>query len=72
MGYSGAGGKLIDNKNQKQKISWHCPFKLAIHVTRQNSGLIFLFLRNFSDSAQDISLWRLVMNSRLVEKHKNH
>ncbi len=23
MGYSGAGGKL----NQKQKISWHCPFK---------------------------------------------
>ncbi len=29
MGYSGAGGKLIDEKNQKQKakISWHCPFK---------------------------------------------
>ncbi len=26
MGYSGAGGKLIDEKNQKQKISWHCPF----------------------------------------------
>ncbi len=25
--YSGAGGKLIDEKNQKQKISWHCPFK---------------------------------------------
>jgi hypothetical protein len=21
------GGKLIDEKNQKQKISWHCPFK---------------------------------------------
>jgi hypothetical protein len=29
MGYSGAGGKLIHEKNQKQKISWHCPFKLA-------------------------------------------
>ncbi len=28
IGYSGAGGKLIDEKNQKQKISWHCPFKL--------------------------------------------
>ncbi len=27
MGYSGAGGKLIHKKNQKQKISWHCPFK---------------------------------------------
>ncbi len=26
MGYSGAGGKLIDEKNQKQKISWHFPF----------------------------------------------
>ncbi len=29
MGYSGAGGKLIHKKNQKQKISWHCPFKVA-------------------------------------------
>ncbi len=28
MGYSGAGGKLIHKKNQKQKISWHCPFKV--------------------------------------------
>jgi hypothetical protein len=28
MGYSEAGGKLIDEKNQKRKISWHCPFKL--------------------------------------------
>ncbi len=27
LGYSGAGGKLIHEKNQKQKISWHCPFK---------------------------------------------
>ncbi len=30
MEYSGAGGKLIHEKNQKQKISWHCPFKLAL------------------------------------------
>ena len=28
MGHSGAGGKLIHKKNQKQKISWHCPFKV--------------------------------------------
>ncbi len=27
MVYSGAWGKLIHEKNQKQKISWHCPFK---------------------------------------------
>ncbi len=27
MEYSGAGGKLIQEKNHKQKISWHCPFK---------------------------------------------
>ena len=26
MEYSGAGGELIHEKNQKQKISWHCPF----------------------------------------------
>ncbi len=26
MEYSGAGRKLIHEKNQKQKISWHCPF----------------------------------------------
>ncbi len=30
MEYSGAGGKLINEKNQKQKISWHCPFKLNL------------------------------------------
>ncbi len=29
MEYSGAGGKLIHEKNQKQKISWHCPFKVG-------------------------------------------
>ncbi len=25
--YSGAWGKLIHEKKQKSKISWHCPFK---------------------------------------------
>ena len=32
MQYSGAGEKLIHQKNQKQKISWHCPFKLPTLV----------------------------------------
>jgi hypothetical protein len=26
MVYSGAWGKLTHEKNQKSKISWHCPF----------------------------------------------
>ncbi len=30
MQYFGAGGKLIHEKNQKQIISWHCPFKHLI------------------------------------------
>jgi hypothetical protein len=29
MVYSDAWGKLIHEKNQKSKISWHCPFKGA-------------------------------------------
>ena len=32
MEYLGAGGKLIHEKNQKQKISWHCPFKMALCI----------------------------------------
>ncbi len=32
MEYSGAGGKLIHEKNQKQKISWHCPFKSSLQL----------------------------------------
>ncbi len=29
MQYPGAGGKLIHERSQEQKISWHCPFKGA-------------------------------------------
>jgi hypothetical protein len=32
MVYSGDWGKLIHEKNQKSKISWHCPFKECILV----------------------------------------
>ncbi len=34
MGYSEAGVKLFDEKNQKQKISWHSPFKTTVTVFR--------------------------------------
>ncbi len=33
MGYSGAWGKLIHEKNLKSKISWHCPFKVTVFLT---------------------------------------
>ncbi len=38
MGYSGAGGKLIHEKNQKQKISWHCPFNMQLTIYTVNLG----------------------------------
>ncbi len=45
MQYSGAGGKMIDQKNQKQKISWHCPFKgpesLAIEKKSKSQVMAF-------------------------------
>ncbi len=37
MVYSGAWGNLIHEKNQKSKISWHCPFKRY-----QNAKLIII------------------------------
>jgi hypothetical protein len=34
LGYSRTGGKLIDEKNQKRKISWHCPFNTLERLGR--------------------------------------
>ncbi len=31
MVYSGDLGKLINEKNQKSKISWHCPFNAIMY-----------------------------------------
>ncbi len=45
MEYSGAGGKLIHEKNQKQKISWHCPFKGTVAWDR------------FSDHTTPSTMW---------------
>ncbi len=38
MQYSGAGGKLIHQKNQKQKISWHCPFNTSGRKEEENNN----------------------------------
>jgi hypothetical protein len=43
MEYSGAGGKLINEKNQKQKISWHCPFKEVKTKNFRGTKPFFLF-----------------------------
>jgi hypothetical protein len=32
IGYTGAWGKLIHEKNLKSKISWQCPFNFLLHV----------------------------------------
>ncbi len=51
-GYSGAWGKLIHEKNQKQKISWHCPFKWRIHFV----VLPFVALAVYPDLAINTNL----------------
>ncbi len=53
MEYSGAGGKLICEKNQKQKISWHCPFKFVILISCK---IPFCERKNFSKEGQSISI----------------
>ncbi len=42
MGHSGAGRKLIDEKNQKQKISWHCPFKRWSGTGKKRFGALLV------------------------------
>jgi hypothetical protein len=49
MKYSLAGGKLIQEKNQKQKISWHCSFKKA----KQKRG--FVGTGNIDDSGNQFN-----------------
>ncbi len=42
MMYSGAWGKQIHEKNQKSKISWHCPFKVGtvLYANRNRKWLV--------------------------------
>ncbi len=35
MIYSDAWGKMIHEKNQKSKISWHCPFKYVQYIKHE-------------------------------------
>jgi hypothetical protein len=39
MLFPGAWGKMILEKNLKQKISWHCPFKESIHTDSESEEL---------------------------------
>ncbi len=43
MLFSGAWGKMIHEKNLKQKISWHCPFKVSYVVFLHNQSCISIF-----------------------------
>jgi hypothetical protein len=53
MGYSGAGGKLTHEKNQKQKILWHFPFneppqsKMKMRVESFESSVMFSWNKRF-------------------------
>ncbi len=47
MEYSGAGGKLIHETNQKQKISWHFPFKpTQTHIKSKKHSFYIMHLKN--------------------------
>ncbi len=74
MVYSGAWGKLIHEKNQKSKISWHCPFKLVFCFfslfLKVNSLVatplvanIFKFLRDVWIRTQSAPQWQLLQIS---------
>jgi hypothetical protein len=44
MLFLGAWGKMIHEKNLKQKMSWHCPFKFCvIKGERTQEKLFFVF-----------------------------
>ncbi len=75
MEYSVAGGKLIHEKNQKQKISWHCPFK-QMPNSKRNMGIL---MEPYAGAAYDPTYlivdsevqipphrWRMLMNPSLV------
>ncbi len=44
MGYSEAGVKLIDEKNQQQKILWHCPFNVRYWSRTVVLDILFLWI----------------------------
>jgi len=60
MEYSGAGGKLIHDKNQKQKISWHCPFNTQRDFSENKTGQYTLLCSIFSKTVtvKSYTIWR--------------
>ncbi len=48
MVYSGAWGKLIHEKSQKSKISWHCPFNKIHKFSNLEDFHAFIFTDFFS------------------------
>ncbi len=66
MEYSGAGGKLIHEKNQKQKISWHCPFKCTDVIYVFLLFSIFLQLNCLSEVLMFLLFDRYALKSKQV------
>ncbi len=62
LGYSGAGGKLIDEKNQKQKISWHCPFNKIYKYVLTTFWIYFVHIW--------ICIPRKIMKSQFFHKYE--
>jgi hypothetical protein len=53
MEYSRAGGKLIHEKNQNQKISWHCPFNTAHILATFNNKTFNLIYCRYKQSTKE-------------------
>jgi hypothetical protein len=69
MEYSGAVGKLIHEKSQKQKISWHCPFNLWSNHSFATSVYLFVgvckaMLKTLTIARQDVGLRYRMSNVR--------
>ncbi len=62
MEYSGAGGKLIHEKNQKQKISWHYPFKMLITFLE--------FLRTVFQSLTPVCLFSVSLYLKIKQNNE--
>ncbi len=63
MEYFGAGGKLIHEKNQKQKISWHCPFdRLTVSPTYRTIHKKGISGRFWGKFVSQLTLGILILN----------
>jgi hypothetical protein len=64
MGYSGALGNLIHEKNLKSKISWHCPFKRYLLVYVQFS-LDFIVFVQYCTTLFTFIFWKIEEKSKI-------